>query len=587
LIAVPMISGAVLLQSSALAAAASGSDVIPSEVASVPRVSSPLVAAVDSLPSSDPLPVVLDPALLALAVDAAASAPGIVIEDVPVAPGASRSIVVTRVVPSPSLMVEVVDRDAGGNFVVRRFTADEIDAAFGVIFVGSVEGSPESSAILSIGPAGTFGLMDDGPSRFVISSGPTGSGNPVLAFDANALAPGVMPTAEWFCGAESLAVDDASSDEGGAAESPFPCRQFSVAVDTDHEYLQLLGGSPLAAANYAVLLLAAGTEITTAGPNVRLGLTYLRLWATADDPWTQTSASPQLYQFRTTWNATMGTIVRDVAHFLSGRALGGGVAWTATLCTDKSFSLSSNLNGSFPYPLQSNLPQNWDVIVVTHEIAHNLGALHTHQYGINSPDLCGMGECFAAAQGTIMSYCYICPGGIANIALSFAPISTTTIVAYLTSAICLPPPPIADLVAVDDFVAAVNGATITIDLLGNDLAANCDAISLAAVDESSVAGGTVETAGAQMPVKYKPPPGFVGQDSFSYSIVGSGAPAVGQVFVWVTGPVADLNGDGVVNGVDLNLLLASWSTANSMADLSGDGVVNGIDLAIMLSHWTM
>ena len=47
----------------------------------------------------------------------------------------------------------------------------------------------------------------------------------------------------------------------------------------------------------------------------------------------------------------------------------------------------------------------------------------------------------------------------------------------------------------------------------------------------------------------------------------------------------DLNGDGVVNGADLGLLLAQWGGPGS-ADFSGDGVVNGGDLGLLLSYWT-
>jgi hypothetical protein len=47
---------------------------------------------------------------------------------------------------------------------------------------------------------------------------------------------------------------------------------------------------------------------------------------------------------------------------------------------------------------------------------------------------------------------------------------------------------------------------------------------------------------------------------------------------------ADLNGDGVVNGADLAILLGQWG-GSGPADLNGDGVVNGADLAILLGEW--
>jgi hypothetical protein len=50
-------------------------------------------------------------------------------------------------------------------------------------------------------------------------------------------------------------------------------------------------------------------------------------------------------------------------------------------------------------------------------------------------------------------------------------------------------------------------------------------------------------------------------------------------------PAADLNGDGQVDGIDLGILLAAWSSAGP-GDLNGDGVVDGVDLGVLLGAWT-
>ncbi len=46
----------------------------------------------------------------------------------------------------------------------------------------------------------------------------------------------------------------------------------------------------------------------------------------------------------------------------------------------------------------------------------------------------------------------------------------------------------------------------------------------------------------------------------------------------------DINGDGVVNGADLGLLLNQWGGPGS-ADINGDGVVDGADLGLLLAAW--
>ena len=49
----------------------------------------------------------------------------------------------------------------------------------------------------------------------------------------------------------------------------------------------------------------------------------------------------------------------------------------------------------------------------------------------------------------------------------------------------------------------------------------------------------------------------------------------------------DLNGDGLVNGADLGLMIAVWGTSDSSADLNGDGSVDGGDLGLLIAYWTI
>lgn len=48
----------------------------------------------------------------------------------------------------------------------------------------------------------------------------------------------------------------------------------------------------------------------------------------------------------------------------------------------------------------------------------------------------------------------------------------------------------------------------------------------------------------------------------------------------------DLNGDSLVNGVDLTILLSAWGASGGAADANHDGIVNGLDLTVILSNWT-
>ena len=50
----------------------------------------------------------------------------------------------------------------------------------------------------------------------------------------------------------------------------------------------------------------------------------------------------------------------------------------------------------------------------------------------------------------------------------------------------------------------------------------------------------------------------------------------------------DFNADGLVNGLDLGVMLSQWgvcSGANCVCDIDGDGSVNGADLGLLLGDW--
>jgi hypothetical protein len=58
------------------------------------------------------------------------------------------------------------------------------------------------------------------------------------------------------------------------------------------------------------------------------------------------------------------------------------------------------------------------------------------------------------------------------------------------------------------------------------------------------------------------------------------------------GPIGDVNGDGVVNGVDLGVMLGMWGQCTGdlelcFADINNDGFVNGADISLLLGSWSL
>lgn len=86
--------------------------------------------------------------------------------------------------------------------------------------------------------------------------------------------------------------------------------------------------------------------------------------------------------------------------------------------------------------------------------------------------------------------------------------------------------------------------------------------------------------------------GAIGLDAVKYvrfsNPVGNGS-AIEVDAVGRTRVTADLNGDDVVGGADLGILLSQWGPLTEglvTADLNGDGVVDGADLGMLLSAWS-
>ena len=54
-------------------------------------------------------------------------------------------------------------------------------------------------------------------------------------------------------------------------------------------------------------------------------------------------------------------------------------------------------------------------------------------------------------------------------------------------------------------------------------------------------------------------------------------------------PIVDFNTDGIVDLVDLVMLIDNWETDDSVFDIGpmpwGDGVVDVEDLKVFISHW--
>lgn len=417
---------------------------------------------------------------------------------------------------------------SGGQIVVAGVDGTAAADLGGLrLWRGYVEGQEDSGVYVATSDHFTNGFLRIGEDIDILSSG--GRGGEVWLTNATEFPAAVFeaPPCELRTVDGQIPRPHPSTPRSGG-EAP-PCRVAMLALDTDWEFSdRLFGGDANAAAAYALSLAGGMSEIYTDNVNVRMQVSYLRVWSSDIDPYNPNSGTDMLDQFRNEWTANMDDVERNIAHMLTGRTNlpYGGVAWLSVICNHNyGYGVSGYLNGFFPYPLEDNHPDNWDLVVMAHELGHNFGTLHTHD-GYNPPiDNCGNGDCTGAENGTIMSYCHTCSGGITNIRLGFHERVQAVILGYLDSI-----EPGCSLnadagTAVDDWAQTLAGESVEIDVLLNDSASDCEGTftpEIADYDSTSAEGGTITLVpgdGAEFDrLAYTPPGGFDGLDTFTYEL---------------------------------------------------------------------
>jgi hypothetical protein len=394
-----------------------------------------------------------------------------------------------------------------------------------VLLRGSIIDEPGSKVFIAIGEYTTNGIIESGGSTFVIAKNPAEGWTAVYELDA--VDPELMNWVDVQCGVEHYeGLVKQSTDEKVSERSlGESCAAIRMAIETDWEFTNLFGGNIEASSEYAATLIGAMSTIYESDVNMAIKICYLRLWASAFDPWTTGSSGDRLGEFHSHWQTNMQHVFRHLAHMVSGAGLGGGVAYVGAVCSGYGYAVSGNINGSFPLPIEDHNGNNWDLMVVAHETGHNCGTWHTHDY---SPpiDGCGLGDCTDAWGGTIMSYCHTCSGGLSNMVMTFHPLVQDTIIAYLADGISCSlggfgQPPNACL----DMVWKMPEESIDIDVLANDYVNDCSFVQIVDYDTSTKFGGTIEMIGGDPTnavLRYTPPEIEHSVDVFLYYIEDAG-----------------------------------------------------------------
>jgi hypothetical protein len=215
------------------------------------------------------------------------------------------------------------------------------------------------------------------------------------------------------------------------------CKVVQIYFECDYKMYQDNGSDVTNTANYVNAIF---NQISTlyANENIEVQISQIFVWTTSDPYASSQNTSTALTAFKnyrgTTYNG-------NLAHLLTTRNLGGGIAYVDVIC-NKAYGYGV----SMIYNTYNTIPTySWTIEVVTHELGHNLGSPHTQSctwpggpidncYSVEGGN-CSPGPT-PTNGGTIMSYCHLTNVGI-NFSNGFGTLPGNLIRDRVTNASCL------------------------------------------------------------------------------------------------------------------------------------------------------
>ena len=343
---------------------------------------------------------------------------------------------------------EIVIHDAAGRITRTRPPRT-------AYYRGTVNGERDSLAMVAVEPDGAIrGFIAAGEQRWLVQRGVAKRRDQQLQLDDPVLATELDEQSlraegnPWRCflDKQTLTGDLSRLRANGApradaASAATISYSLRVAVETDTELFSQLGSSEKVT-SYIADLAAKTSLIYQRDLQTTITLGELHVWTGSSDPW---NAASDIYaahtELATVWKAQYTGVKRSVVLMISGKNLGGGVAWLGGLCdTDYGYGVVSasgafstqvadpttTINGvEYAMPVYS--ADFWMLEGFAHELGHLAGADHTHCMPLTNADRAKyntsrafIDECYSAEnscstatpsvppeRGTIMSYCHL------------------------------------------------------------------------------------------------------------------------------------------------------------------------------------
>jgi len=219
-------------------------------------------------------------------------------------------------------------------------------------------------------------------------------------------------------------------------ENTLTREKSAVQIYFEIDYAKYLDhGSDVVPAEEHLISLFADVATFYAEHFVDIEISEIMVW-TSNDPYAQHNTLP--YVLDRFGQEMHNGFNGDLAHLVSGRNIGGGLAWIGGLCQgievymadwdndgieEEHYSGAHSISGNHTIDLVDFPEYSWNVQVIAHELGHSMGSPHTHActWGPNGDeplDNCWAteGSCNSGPTpfdgGTIMSFCHLSYQGI-------------------------------------------------------------------------------------------------------------------------------------------------------------------------------